>query len=343
MALHFEGGVCDGGSPARQEAASERGAHEEAVLAGGQAQVGLQEELLCCRERRQWPARVRPGQAPSGRHEGAASQDQAAGGGSGSCLAFWDMLTGKGSRRAPKAPSPKAAPREKVGWGCFFTSLDHLSQVGLSKNLGHPEHHQGILGADQVCAESSVQEADKELRVQQQILLDKRLPLRKEPAEGLVSQRREFLSCPGQRHPEQSAPANPGYSMRGTSWHWKEGCGKTVTPEGHFHGPQCPRVSSTGQGWREEGPEKHPNSPLPHMLMLQPHPLLPPATSNKLTQANLLPPLPNPPYAWSKGSRPDLQGPQGPQPRTHHFSDTLRSGASALGSCFSGAYLQGCK
>lgn len=71
--------------------------------------------------------------------------------------------------------------------GAFLTSLDHLSQVGLSKNLGHPEHHQGILGADQVCAESSVQKADKELCVEQQVLLDKRLPLRKQPAESMIS------------------------------------------------------------------------------------------------------------------------------------------------------------
>lgn len=306
------------------------------MLARGEAQIGLQEELLCCRERWERPAGLRPGQAPPGCQERGLlpSTKELAG---AQALAWHSglPLTRKGSRRAPKVPSPKAAPTEKVGWGCFFTSLDHLGQVGLSKNLGHPEHHQGILGADQVCAESSVQKADKELRVQQQVLLDKRLPLRKQPVEGMVSQRREFLSCPGQRHPGQSAPANPGCSMCGTSWHWREDWAPeklTKAAERPSHqrdismGAQCPHVSSNGQGWRKEGPGKHPNSrwrasPCTHTL----------------------PPLPNLPCAWSKGSWPDLQGPQGPQPRTHHFSDTLRSGASALGGCFSGAYLQGCK
>lgn len=57
-----------------------------------------------------------------------------------------------------------------------LTSLDHVCQVGLGQNLGGPEHHQGILGVDQVGPRGPVQEALEQLGVEQQVLVDKRLP-----------------------------------------------------------------------------------------------------------------------------------------------------------------------
>lgn len=68
--------------------------------------------------------------------------------------------------------------KEANGWGYTFTFLDHFCKVGLSKDLCHPEHHQGILGTNQIRAENSVQKANKELGVHQQVLLNKGSPLK---------------------------------------------------------------------------------------------------------------------------------------------------------------------
>lgn len=46
VALHLEGGVGDGRWPRGQEAARERGSCEESVLAVGDDELGLQEQLL---------------------------------------------------------------------------------------------------------------------------------------------------------------------------------------------------------------------------------------------------------------------------------------------------------
>lgn len=265
------------------------------MLTVGKAQIGFQEELLCCRERWEWPAGLRPGKAPSG-HRGKGLL----------------LLCSPGEL-------PKCAPQcctgcscREGGVGAFLTSLDHLSQVRLSKNLGHPEHHQGILGADQVCAESSVQKADKELCVEQQVLLDKRLPVKKQSAESMVS-------SSSSEAPRTISSSKSRLHRCGSSWRYREDRAleqlsrarrrKTVALQVHFHGPQCPHGSSNSQGWREG---KHPNSPPPpcsccDSKTAQPHPLLPPAALNELTQAAAggpalhAPSLPSLPYAGGKG------------------------------------------
>lgn len=61
------------------------------------------------------------------------------------------------------------------GWG--LTPLDHLGQVGLREDLGHAEHHERVLGADEVCAQRAVQEAQEELGVDEQVLLHKGRPV----------------------------------------------------------------------------------------------------------------------------------------------------------------------
>ena len=61
------------------------------------------------------------------------------------------------------------------GWG--LTPLDHLGQVGLCEDLGHTEHHERVLGADEVRAQRAAQEAQEELGVDEQVLLHKGRPV----------------------------------------------------------------------------------------------------------------------------------------------------------------------
>ena len=39
-----------------------------------------------------------------------------------------------------------------------LTLLDHVREVHLGKDLGHPEHHEGVLAVDQVGTDGPVQE-----------------------------------------------------------------------------------------------------------------------------------------------------------------------------------------
>ena len=107
------------------------------------AELGLQEQLLA------WKAGRQPGCGPRSRRSPREPQ-------------------GRQQWARPSAPVPS-------GWG--LTPLDHLSQVGLSKDLGHAEHHECVLGADEVCAQCAVQEAQEELGVDEQVLLHKGSPV----------------------------------------------------------------------------------------------------------------------------------------------------------------------
>lgn len=62
----------------------------------------------------------------------------------------------------------------------LLTFLDHLSKVWLSEDFGHSEDHQRIFGINQICSHGSVQENLKQLRVHEQVLLNKRLPVKEQ-------------------------------------------------------------------------------------------------------------------------------------------------------------------
>lgn len=81
---------------------------------------------------------------------------------------------GSRSRRSPQEPQGRQQWVPSA-WG--LTPLDHLGQAGLSEDLGHAEHHERVLGADEVCAQCAVQEAQEELGVDEQVLLHEGSPV----------------------------------------------------------------------------------------------------------------------------------------------------------------------
>lgn len=68
--------------------------------------------------------------------------------------------------------------RARVVCISVLTFLDHLSEVRLSEDFGHPEDHQGIFGINQIRPHGSVQKHLEELRVHEQVLLNKQLPVK---------------------------------------------------------------------------------------------------------------------------------------------------------------------
>ena len=57
-----------------------------------------------------------------------------------------------------------------------LTLLDHVREVHLGEDLGHPEHHEGVLGVDQVGTDGPVQEPLEQLGVHEQVLLHEGTP-----------------------------------------------------------------------------------------------------------------------------------------------------------------------
>lgn len=58
----------------------------------------------------------------------------------------------------------------------LVTFLGHFCQVRLSEDFGHPEDHQRIFGIHQIGPDRSVQKHLEELRVHEQVLMNKGLP-----------------------------------------------------------------------------------------------------------------------------------------------------------------------
>lgn len=85
---------------------------------------------------------------------------------------------------APQAYTIKRTGQQRALKSCerdatlLLTFLDHLWQVGLSEDFGHPEDHERVFGVNQVGANGSVQETLEQLGVQEQVLLHKGGPER---------------------------------------------------------------------------------------------------------------------------------------------------------------------
>ncbi|KAL2298595.1 hypothetical protein Nmel_015598, partial [Mimus melanotis] len=71
-----------------------------------------------------------------------------------------------------KQTPERAAPTSNTFLLASLLAPDHFSEIGLSKDLGYSEHHEGIFWTDQVCSKSSVQKSHKQLGIHEQIFLN---------------------------------------------------------------------------------------------------------------------------------------------------------------------------